>query len=158
MKTWTYILIGSLAFALYANTLNHDYVLDDKAIITQNTFTQKGFSGIFDHLTHSYWYGINNKDAGNYRPMSGISFSIENALFGNNPTMGHLLNILFYALLCMVLYHWLRTLQLMDQRWLMLSIILFAAHPIHTEVVANIKSRDEIYALLFFCIECNSIW
>ena len=27
--------------------------------------------------------------------------------------------------------------------------VLFAAHPIHTEVVANIKSRDEILAYLF---------
>jgi tetratricopeptide (TPR) repeat protein len=30
-----------------------------------------------------------------------------------------------------------------------LTTLLFAAHPIHTEVVANIKSRDEILALLF---------
>ncbi len=30
-----------------------------------------------------------------------------------------------------------------------LSILLFAIHPIHTEVIANVKSRDEIFSLLF---------
>jgi len=30
-----------------------------------------------------------------------------------------------------------------------MASLLFACHPIHTEVVANIKSRDEILAFLF---------
>ncbi|CAN5254894.1 hypothetical protein BH09BAC5_BH09BAC5_04560 [soil metagenome] len=30
-----------------------------------------------------------------------------------------------------------------------LTVLLFAIHPIHTEVVANVKSRDEIFSLLF---------
>lgn len=32
---------------------------------------------------------------------------------------------------------------------ILLATLLFAAHPLHTEVVANIKSRDEILGLLF---------
>ena len=141
---------------MYANTLGHDYALDDKAIITQNKFTQKGFEGITDHFTHSYWYGINGKNTGNYRPISGVSFSIEHGLFGNNPMIGHLLNILFFGLLCVVLLKWLRDLQIMPDHWLYLGMLLFAAHPIHTEVVANIKSRDEIYCLLFFALSART--
>ncbi len=30
-----------------------------------------------------------------------------------------------------------------------LTVLLFAIHPIHTEVVANVKSRDEIFSILF---------
>jgi tetratricopeptide (TPR) repeat protein len=30
-----------------------------------------------------------------------------------------------------------------------LTVLLFTIHPIHTEVVANVKSRDEIFSLLF---------
>jgi len=30
-----------------------------------------------------------------------------------------------------------------------IAVLIFAAHPVHTEVVANIKSRDEIFSLLF---------
>jgi hypothetical protein len=36
--------------------------------------------------------------------------------------------------------------------------LLFIVHPIHTEVVANIKSRDEIFALLFFILACNQLY
>ncbi|MDQ3109298.1 MAG: glycosyltransferase family 39 protein, partial [Bacteroidota bacterium] len=30
-----------------------------------------------------------------------------------------------------------------------LTVLLFAIHPIHTEVIANVKSRDEIFSILF---------
>jgi tetratricopeptide (TPR) repeat protein len=33
-----------------------------------------------------------------------------------------------------------------------LTVLLFAIHPIHTEVVANVKSRDEIFSLLFIAL------
>jgi len=132
--------------------LGHGYVLDDKAIITQNSFTQQGFAGISEHFTHSYWFGINGKDEGNYRPISGVSFSIERAVFGTSPAVGHFFNMLFYALLCVVLLRWLLMLQLFSPLLTFGAVLLFAAHPVHTEVVANIKSRDEIYCMLFFVL------
>lgn len=158
MKWWPEISIVVVAFGLYTNTLNHDYALDDKAIIVFNDFTQKGFSGIGDHFTHSYWYGLNKKDAGNYRPISGVSFSIEKGLFGDSPKAGHFLNVLFYALLCVVLYRWLLSLEILPKHSLLIAMLIFAAHPIHTEVVANIKSRDEIYCLLFFGLSLMNYW
>lgn len=33
-----------------------------------------------------------------------------------------------------------------------LAILLFTIHPIHTEVIANVKSRDEIFSLLFIAL------
>ena len=33
-----------------------------------------------------------------------------------------------------------------------IAAIIFTIHPIHTEVVANVKSRDEIMSLLFMCL------
>ncbi|MBT3647794.1 MAG: hypothetical protein HN542_06090 [Flavobacteriales bacterium] len=149
VKLWHYLLVFCVAFSCFINTLNHDFVLDDKAIITQNQFTQKGFEGITDHFAHSYWYGLNGKDQGNYRPLSGASFSIEQGLFGNTPLPFHLLNILFYSLLCVVLLKWLEQLGFFKPLWAVIAVLLFAAHPLHSEVVANIKSRDEIYAFIF---------
>ena len=37
-------------------------------------------------------------------------------------------------------------------------VLLFVSHPIHTEVVANIKSRDEILSLLFGLISFNKLY
>jgi protein O-mannosyl-transferase len=33
-----------------------------------------------------------------------------------------------------------------------LSVLLFVIHPIHTEVIANVKSRDEIFSLMFIVL------
>lgn len=143
------------AAGVYANTLGHDFALDDTAIITQNSFTQKGFGGIADHFTHSYWFGINGKNEGNYRPLSGAVFCIEQGLFGTQPFTGHLFNILFYALLAVVLLRWLHREELMHPLLLLAAVLLFATHPLHTEVVANIKSRDEIFCFLFFALSAE---
>jgi len=32
--------------------------------------------------------------------------------------------------------------------WILIAVLLYAAHPIHTEVVANIKGRDEIMSMM----------
>ena len=91
---------------------------------------------------------------GRYRPLSLVTFAIEGALFGDSPAVGHLGNVLLFALCCVVLLGVLQ--ELLGERSGPLSglsvpfasALLFAAHPIHTEVVANIKGRDEILALL----------
>jgi len=60
------------------------------------------------------------------------------------------LQILLYGLSVAAVFVFL---QRLDPRSLIvptLSAILFAAHPIHTEVVDNIKSADELLCLLFF--------
>ena len=40
-------IIAAIAFLLYANTLQHGYVLDDAIAITTNQLVQKGFKIIF---------------------------------------------------------------------------------------------------------------
>ena len=154
------VFIAFFSFLLYSNTLFFSYTLDDTLVITENTFTKQGFSGICKILTNDSFVGFfgENKNVlpgGRYRPLSQITFAIEYALFGLNPFLGHLFNILLYALLCVLLFLILKRLLLFEQKaaWYLnlpfITTILFAAHPIHTEVVANIKGRDEIMGLIF---------
>ena len=144
-------LILALCILLYANTIQNGYVLDDKAAITQNTLVKKGISSIPELFKTSYWYGLTgyNDDAA-YRPVSLIMFAAEWQLFPDNPHISHLVNILIYGLICVLLFELLIGL---FPSWPMIlkliAVLLFAAHPVHTEVVANIKSRDELMALLF---------
>ena len=68
--------------------------------------------------------------------------------------VSHFINVLLYALTCLILYKVLQLLfvnRTQKQWYLSISFIatlLFLIHPIHTEVVANIKGRDEILSLL----------
>ncbi len=155
------ILIFALSFVLYINTISHDYALDDSIVIIDNEFTKKGFEGIGDILKYDTFRGFFGKDknlvaGGRYRPLSLVTFAVEWQFFGKSPAISHFINILLYGLAGMVLYLLLLKMfnphqdrkQLIAYFIALASAVLFIAHPIHTEAVANIKGRDEIMALL----------
>ncbi len=155
----SYFIIFAFAFLLYANTLGHQYAQDDAIVITDNMFTKKGIDGIPGLLKYDTFFGFFKVEGkaklvsgGRYRPFTPIMFAIEYALVGQKPWLGHLMNIVWYGLLGILLFKTLKLL-LRDHKMayrnvmLLLATLLFVAHPIHTEVVANIKGRDEIMSL-----------
>ena len=147
----------ALSFLLYANTLGHDYALDDAIVITDNTVVQRGVAGWPELFTHDSFYGFFGEQerqalvaGGRYRPLTLAMFAVEQQL-SPDPFLHHLLNVLWYAVLVVVVWGMLRELlRGHDLLWWVpvATAALFAAHPLHTEAVANIKGRDEIMALL----------
>ena len=154
------LIVFLFAFLLNADTLRYGYVLDDGLMITENKFTLKGFAGIKDIMSHDQFTGLSGKETNNlysggrYRPMSQVVFAIEYQLFGLNPFVGHFVNLLLYGLLSVMIFLLLQKMFVSEkmQEWFLtipfIAVILFIAHPIHTEVVANIKSGDEILCML----------
>lgn len=156
------IILFFLGFLLYANTIGHDYAQDDSLALKDNKYTQEGFAGIPDILRKDMFSGFFDGDksklvaGGRYRPLSMVTFAIEVGIFGNNPHISHFINCVAYGILGMVLYmvlmQWFNPHKKPDPKAFFISFaasLLFVAHPIHTEVVANIKGRDEIMALGF---------
>lgn len=142
------LAIFVLAFLQYSNTLTHDFAWDDKIVIESNERVKKGIAGI-PKLFLKY-EGDRLMDKYGYRPIVLTSFAIEYDLFGNSPTAYHLFNILFYGLLCVLIFKTLLLLFPKQGRFFALLVsILFLVHPLHVEVVANIKSRDELLSMLF---------
>ncbi len=145
------LLLALFAFLLYAQTITFDYTLDDNASIRENKIVTQGIQGIPTLLSTDYWYGYSEKLRGTqYRPASLVMFAVEWSLFPDNAHVSHFINVLLYALTCFLLFILLSKL-LRQQNLLLpfLCTLLFAAHPIHTEVVSNIKSRDELLCFLF---------
>lgn len=158
-KNWRRNYIWLLFFvsaAIYINTLSHGYAFDDSVAITNNQYTKQGIAGIPKMLTEDFFAGIYDKGleltGGRYRPLSLITFAIEYQFFGANPFISHLVNMLLYALTVIVLFFTLEHV-FVNNFWLcFISAILFSTHPVHTEAVANIKSRDEILSFLGLCL------
>ncbi len=158
MRVW-YFIVFVLAIGLNANTLYHQFVGDDDVVITGNTFVQKGMAGIpsivsNDSLAGYHKVGQSDSilEGGRYRPLSLVFFAVIFSLFGSDPLPFHLFNILLYALAGCMVMKWLLSLlrSEVNGKWIaFVTTALFIAHPLHTEVVANIKSADEILALLF---------
>jgi tetratricopeptide (TPR) repeat protein len=148
-----------LAVALYGNTLGHRYALDDSLFITENAYTKRGIQGLPDIFGHDSFRGYFKNDnrfvsGGRYRPLSIATFALEYQLAGPHPGLSHGINVALYGITGALLYALL--LRLLPPtpraRWWasppFLVTALFLTHPLHTEVVANIKGRDEILALL----------
>jgi tetratricopeptide (TPR) repeat protein len=155
------ILLFLFGIAMYASTLLNGYALDDRIVITQNEYTQQGFSGIPALLSKDGFAGFMGEDkslleGGRYRPLSLVTFAMEVGIFGkDHPGISHLLNVLIFALTGWLLFRLLvRLLPLPEGKpvWSSVAFMataLFIVHPLHTEAVANIKGRDELLALLF---------
>lgn len=157
---WLYLIIFLAGFGLYANTLQHNYVYDDVSVIGLNKFTKMGIDGIPTLFTKAYWYGFRGENDGTYRPLSLITFALEYEYFGENAHVPHFVNVFLYALSGVFLFWFLVLIYELKnplQRGLssffaFIVSLFYIAHPVHTEVVANIKGRDEILCFLLFLI------
>ncbi len=151
--------LALLAMAIYAPSYNYDFVYDDDAVVKENRFVQQGLAGLDEIWTTSYFQGYNeNIKARAYRPLPLTTLAIEYELFGLSSTANHVSNILMYGLTAFLLFVLLAKLLRAYHPALPLFIaLLFIVHPIHIEVVANIKSRDTMLGFLGF-LSAALIW
>jgi len=145
------IIVALFAFVLYSQSIGHNYTLDDHPAIDENKVTTQGIAGIPTLLATDYWYGYKNEFRGPvYRPASLIVFAVAWQFFPDSPHILHFITVLMFALTCFFLF---KVLCLMFKKFNLLlpfiGTLLYAAHPIHTEVVNTIKSMDEILCMFF---------
>ena len=149
-KKSLYLFTGIIAFLLYANTLGHDFTVDDTTVIKNNKFTTQGIAGLDEIFTSSYRAGFWDRTEGLYRPLSVAMFAIEWSIAPEKAWLGHFINVLLYALSAVVLFMLMFSLLKNMHPFIPLLVtFLWMVHPMHTEVVANIKSRDELLSFFF---------
>lgn len=143
--------IGLLAFFLYSNTLSHKFTLDDDFFFLKNKAVAKGVSSIGSFFTEGSLEGFSDKEGLQpYRPVTLLSFAIQKEMTGFKLGPAHFVNVLLFSFLCILLFNLLLKIFPRSSVWIPVVITsLFLFHPIHTEVVASIKSRDELLSALF---------
>jgi len=143
-----YILIIILTIVLYGNTLQNDYSIDDQLV----TSIFKNESLTIKEIFTSYTFSDKSKDINfAYRPILVSSFALEKMIFGKlNASFSHFVNLLFIILIfCLVYYFLSRLFNDENTLLILLSLLIFIGHPLLTELVNNIKSRDELLVVLF---------
>jgi tetratricopeptide (TPR) repeat protein len=147
------LIIFIFTFAIYANSIRNNYAFDDDVICLKNKYVQNGLGNLKEIFTKGFTYAFDGNNTGSYRPITLLSTALEIHFYGNKPHRHHFINVLLFSLSCVVLYLLLRKL-FNNYNYILPLIItlIYAAHPIHTEVVANIKSRDEILVFFFFVL------
>lgn len=158
------LLVVVIAALLYGNSINNEYGPDDNLVVEGNERVAKGILGIPELFVSRY--AISEKQEFGYRPLVLASFALEQSFFGELPAsqtieekahrdlwtqanISHLINVVLYACNGILLLYFLGLLfPAIDRRWLLGTLVLFMIHPMHTEVVNNLKSRDELMAFL----------
>lgn len=132
-------LITAAAFLLYASAISGGYVMDDTFLVRDNHFLDSASNFVSFFTSGTAEFG---------RPVRLLSFYVDTALFGKSTVAYHTSNILYYSVLCLLIFLFARS--LFRTSWFALAVtLLFLAHPLHTEAVAYISGRKDILGALF---------
>gem|GEM_PF-3593620 len=143
---FAYLIIALTVMIAYYPSLQNDYGFNDNYIF--NDVTEQGISAVYE-IFNSPYRQAENLSYG-YRPIVSLSVALEISLFGKNPAVSHGINILIYLFICWLLFY-LAVILFPDvnEKFWLAGVLLFSVLAIHTDVVCNIKSRDELLACLF---------
>jgi Flp pilus assembly protein TadD len=137
------LMVAAAAFVAYLGVLQNGFVYDARFVVLENPIVRS--HDLFRLATTNYWGTL--LDAGLYRPLTLLSFGLQDVL-GSSSFGYHLVDIVLHAVVSVLVVLVARSLG--GSRVLGLAAgLLFALHPIQTEAVASIVGRAETLALLF---------
>ena len=149
---WTIIIIVVTCFLLYGQSLSNGYNIDDDYVCENHQLVQQGIKGIPEIFASRY--NNSNGVMFGYRPVTIAVYAIEYQIFGESPAVGHFFNIIYYIIVCIILFFFLRN--LLKTKFAstirvlpIIATVIFMTHAIHTEVVLSLKNREEILCLIF---------
>ena len=151
LKFWPYLLITILIVAVYFPTFSGEFILDDRPLIENNPYVKKFHSLVFylfqeDGITDESDSG--GYHTGYYRPLINLSYSIDYRVWGLCAPGFRTTNLLLHLFCCFLLFHFLSFLT-GDRLAALWATLLFALHPVNTEAVSWIGSRDNILVAFF---------
>jgi Tfp pilus assembly protein PilF len=135
------VILAVLSVLPYLNALTAGFTLDDLPNIRQNPTVTKGID-----LTETFATPMPML-AYLYRPLTVLSFAVNEALAPGSAAAFHAVNLILHAGVTILVF-WL-ALRLFDERVAVIAAALFALHPVHTEAVTSIVGRAELLAALF---------
>lgn len=144
-------LAAAAAVLLSANSVLNEFTFDDLPVIDENTAIQD-LSTLPKAVVSPYWPNEYGQSLGLWRPATTALFGIQWAIYGGNPAMFHAVNVLLHgvvtALVVLVLAE-------LAPLWLaFVAGLLFAAHPVHVEAVANVVGFAEIFSSALYLAAC----
>ena len=137
------LLLALTTLLAYLPVRHNDFVdYDDGDYVTDNQMVQQGLTWGGVKWAFTTWR------ASNWHPVTWLSHMLDCELFGLDPAMHHLVNVMFHAANAVFLFAWL--LRLTKALWPSAFIAaLFAWHPLHVESVAWIAERKDVLSAFF---------
>jgi tetratricopeptide (TPR) repeat protein len=136
-------LIIIITFLCYLRVIFSDFLYyDDDVLLLNNEFVRN-----LDYNLIKSSFGFNKIT--HYHPLVFLSFAVENSIFGLNPAVYHLTNLLLHCVNSFLLFLVLKKTGLNDFISYF-TMILFALHPIHVESAAWVTERKDLLYTFFY--------
>jgi tetratricopeptide (TPR) repeat protein len=135
--------IALLALAASITSIANGFAVDDRAVIELNTHVHS-LSTWWRLFGEGYW--PTSAQAGLYRPLTMLGFTIQWTLGGGSPAVFHVVSILLYVATALLVYRLARRLAGAIASWI--AAALFAVHPVHVEAVGNVVGQSELIAAI----------
>ena len=145
------VLIALAAIAVYANSVANGFALDDEFIVRLNTRVHD-VTNLGAIWLRPYWpaYGT---ELGLWRPLAIYGYAVQWAIAPDAPWFFHTVNVLMHATASVLAFHLLRRVT-GSVAGALVGGLLFAVHPVHTEVVANVVGQAELIAAITTFTAC----
>ncbi|QWV96429.1 tetratricopeptide repeat protein [Geomonas nitrogeniifigens] len=147
------ILVLAVCVA-YGNTLSNGFVYDDEYQVLKNPWI-RDFHFLPTIFTNEVW-GFKGSSVSNYyRPLLHVVYMACYYLFGLKAWGYHALNILLHAAVTILVFLLCEAVLARENSrhvtaFSLLAAMLFAVHPIHTEVVAAVMCVTDLLLTLFY--------
>jgi len=148
---WPCAIIILLVTLVYFPTFSGKFILDDNSLVKNNPYIEKSHP-ITSYLAQED--GITERrDAGSYhtgyyRPLINVTYWLDYKLWGMSAPGFRATNLILHLLSCLILYKVL-VLLTYNRHVCLLATVLFALHPVNTESVSWIVSRNNIVVTIF---------
>ncbi len=138
------LIAGGAAALLYLPALGNRFALDDGPIVERNPAAHSVGAAVraFDR---TYWPP--ERAAGLWRPLVILSFAVDWQASGGSATWMHAANVLWHAAATALLVPVLSA--YVPVAAALAGALVFAAHPVHVEAIANLVGRAEPMAAVF---------
>lgn len=135
-------LVALVALATFATSLFNGFALDDNYIIAGNPRVHQ-LQDLGAIWLTPYW-PANGELLGLYRPLAIFGYALQWAVGGGEPWVFHAMNVCLHIVVSLLVLVLLR--RLAGPSAALVGALLFAVHPLHTEVVANVVGQAEMIA------------
>lgn len=139
-------VLAVMTLATFWQVSDYDFInFDDDEYVTENTHVKAGLTG------SSIVWAFTKFHSNNWHPVTWLSHILDCQLFGLNPGMHHLSNVLIHTANSVLLFLLLRWMT--GSLWASAFVAaLFAVHPLRAESVAWVSERKDVLGAFFWML------
>ncbi|QTE24335.1 tetratricopeptide repeat protein [Polaribacter cellanae] len=130
---------------IYWPATNGNYIVgwdDDQQILNNADVLNFSWESIKNYFSTYY--------VASYQPLASLTFGLEYYFFGANAKVHHITNLIFHLLNIILVYNIINRLFLKKKVIVWLVTLVFAFHPLQTELLGWVSTRSTLLGMFFY--------